>query len=443
VRRLLAVAAAAALAVAVLAGCVQNLPEPARDWLAGQPGVASAEVLSDHTGAWSSSGLVRGELDPGITDRELTALIGAVRDHAAQTGGVAFWLGIDDVDLAVGDDPAGTVALWRSLREVDGILSGIVHSGEVRARTLRSDAAASLDAALALPGALRLEAFADPTAADADRAADVEKDAPNTSAFEFVRPTGCEPATPVLALATDLAGRDDFPGATADLCSGFTLDLPVDAPFAGTAISLRKELDDRGLGDFPVQLTADDGAGTVHFAAISPGDATLLPVLQAFEGDGVPSGLSFSLGPDGTLAITDYTVPTADLVTLVQNAPRASDLAGIGLEGDPVSVAGTLGQLPRLLDEALALDQASDAFGSVTLGQGFGTVYLESQGSGAPDAAKAATDLRASGATDRRYFTVIYGSYQADIVNGVAALHDPGYVGADVMAAFVAAWNAG
>jgi hypothetical protein len=443
VRRLLAVAATAALAVATLAGCVQNLPNPARDWLAGQPGVVSAEVLSDRTGAWSSSGLVRGELDPGITDSELTGLIGAVRDHAAQTGGVAFWLGIDDVDLSVGDDAAGTVALWRSLRGVDGIVSGIVHDGEVRARALRSDAPAVLDAALALPGALRLETFADTTAADADRAADIDKDAPNTSAFEFVRPAGCEPADAVLTLATDLAARDGFPGATADLCSGFTLDVPVDAPFASTAIALRTELDDRGLGDFPVQLTADDGAGTVHFAAISPGDATLLPVLQVFEGDGVPPGLSYSLGPDGTLAITGYAVPTADLVTLVQKAPRASALVGIGLEGDPVSIAGTLGQLPRLLDEALALDRASEAFGSVTLGQGFGTVYLDAAGVGTPDAAKAAADLRASGATDRRYFTVIYGSYQADIVNGVAALHDPGYVGADVMAAFVDAWNAG
>jgi hypothetical protein len=443
VRRALAVVVAAALAAATLAGCVQNLPNPARDWLAGQRGVVSAEVLSDHTGAWSSSGLVRGELDPGITDADLTTLIGAVREHSAQSSGVGFWLGIDEVDLSVGDDAAGTIALWRALREVDGVVSGIVHEGDVRARTLRTDAGAALTGALTLPGAVRLEAFADAADADADRAADIERDAPNTSAFEFVRPAGCEPVAPVLALAADLVTRDDFPGATADLCSGFTLDLPLDAPFSGTAIALRNELDDRGLGDFPVQLTADDGAGTVHFAAISPGDATLLPVLQAFDGDGVPPGLSFSLGPDGSLAITDYAVPTSDLVRLVQNAPRASGLTGIGLEGDPVSIAGTLDQLPRLLDEALALDQASDAFGSVTLGQGFGTVYLDAQGTNSPDVVKAAADLRASGATDRRYFTVIYASYQADIVNGVAALHDPDYVGADVMAAFVDAWNAG
>ncbi|MGN6501505.1 MAG: hypothetical protein ACTHKX_01215 [Pseudolysinimonas sp.] len=442
-RRLIAVVAAAALGAASLAGCVQNLPDPARDWLAGQPGVISAEVLSDHTGAWSSSGLVRGELEPDITDAALTALIGAVRDHEQQTGGVGYWLGIDQVDLAVGDDAAGAVALWRSLRGVDGVRSGIVLDGDVRARTLRADAPAVLDSVLQIPGAVRLEAFADAGAADADRASDIEKDAPNTSAFEFVRPDGCQPSAPVLALAADLVSRDEFPGATADLCSGFTLDVPVEAPFASTAVSVRRDLDDRGLGDFPVQLTADDGSGTVHFAAVSPGDAALLRVLEVFEGDGVPPGLSYSLAPDGTLAITGYAVPTADLVTLVQKAPRASALVGIGLEGDPVSIAGTLGQLPRLLDEALALDQASDAFGSVTLGQGFGTVYLDAQGTNTPDAARAAADLRASGATDRRYFTVIYGSFQADIVNGVAALHDSGYVGADVMVAFVDAWNAG
>ena len=58
-----------------------------------------------------------------------------------------------------------------------------------------------------------------------------------------------------------------------------------------------------------------------------------------------------------------------------------------------------------------------------------------------PDVEKAAADLRASGATDRRFFSVLYASYQADIVNGVAQLTDPDYVGADVMEAFVDAWN--
>jgi hypothetical protein len=442
-RRLVAFAAAALLAATALAGCVQNLPNPARDWLAGQPGVSSAEVLSDTTGAWSSGGLVRGELAPEVTDAQLQNLITAIEDYAAGKGGVAFWLGIHDVDFGVAPGAENAVRLWRSLLSVDGVVSGIVYDGDVRARTLRADAPRVLDALLPLDSGVRLEAFADQAAADADRAADIQRDQINTSAFEFQRPAGCAPASPVLQLAADLVARDDLSGATADLCAGFTLDVPIGAPFADTAAALRSELDDRGLSDFPVQLDADDGSGTVHFAAVAPGDAALLPVLEVFESEGVPAGLSYSLGPDANLAVTGYGVPTGDLVSLMQQAPAASGLAGIGLEGDPVAIAGTLAQLPGLLDQALALDRASDAFGSVTLGQGFGTVHLQATGSDEPDAARAAADLRASGATDRRYFTVIYGSYQADIVNGVAALHDPGYVGADVMAAFVAAWNAG
>ncbi|MCU1416423.1 MAG: hypothetical protein JWP32_597, partial [Schumannella sp.] len=52
--------------------------------LAQQDGIASATVLADNTGAWSSSGLVRGELQPGIDDASILELVGAIQDYSSQ-----------------------------------------------------------------------------------------------------------------------------------------------------------------------------------------------------------------------------------------------------------------------------------------------------------------------------------------------------------------------
>lgn len=443
-KRALAILAAAALAAVALTGCVKNLPNPARDWLAGQDGVKSAEVLSDNTDAWSSNGLVRGELDPKLSDADIEKLIKKIQDFSAKSGGVAFWLGLDEVDFSVPSDTGdSTLELWHSLLDVDGVTSGIVFDDEVRARTLRTDASAALDAMLAMNAKVRLEAFADQAASDADRTADIQYDQLNPVAIEYDRAADCTPAGDVLDFAKTLVTRDDIPGATADLCQGITLDIPMYASFATMAVSLRSELDDRGLSDFSVQLSAQD-ANATRFAAVTPGDAKLLLVLAAFEAPGVPElNLSYSLGPDANLAVTGYSVPTADLVTLMQNSPTASGLAGIGLEGDPVAIAGTLSQLPALLKDANKLATASDAFGQVTLGQGFGTVYLQApEGSRDPDVAKAAKDLRATGLVEKRYFTVIWAAYQVDIANNIATLDNPDYTDPTVAQAFVEAWNA-
>ena len=438
----LAALVVAALAITTLAGCVTNLPNGAAGWLAQQDGVADARILSDNTGAWSSSGLVRGELDPGIDDTKLQTLIGAVQKYQADTGGVAFWLGYDDLDFDVGDgDNSATVALWRKVVDVDGLVSGIVSDNEVRVRALRPDAVAAFDALAQLSAGIRLEAFADEPALTADYAADVQYDQVNAAALEYRRPSGCSPDAAVLDFAESLVDRDEIPGATIDLCSGITLDLPATASMASSAETLRAELDGRGLTLFPVQLSSVSDDAT-RFAAITPGSASILPVLEVFEGDGVPP-MDYSLSPELTLAVTAYGVPTTELLALVQGSPAAAKLQGIGLQGDPVAVLAPLDELPAILDEALALDAASDTFGSVQLGSGFGSVFLESGVGEDPDVDRAVADLRASGATDGRFFSVKYLSFQADIDGGVAAMSDPDYVGADVLKAFVEAWNAG
>jgi hypothetical protein len=442
VKRAAALVAIAALAAAALTGCVKNLPNGAVDWLDQQDGVAEASILADNTGAWSSSGLVRGELDPDIDDAKLETLIGKVQKYQADTGGVAIWLGYDDLDFDVEDgDNSGTVALWRKVLDVDGLASGIVYASELRVRALRPDAVAAFEALAPLNAGVRLEAFTDAQALADDYAADVQYDQVNVNALEFRRPGDCTPDAAVLDFAESLVDRDEIPGATIDLCSGITLDLPATASIAHSAQTLRAELDQRGLTLFPVQLTSVSADAT-RFAAITPGSASILPVLEVFEADGVPP-MDYSLSPDSTLAITAYGVPTADLLALVKKSPAAAKLQGIGLQGDPVSVLAPLKDLPDLLDTALSLDAASDTFGSVELGVGFGSVFLDSGVGEDPDVVTAAADLRASGVTKGRFFSVKYLNAQADIENDVAALADPNYTDPHVLQAFVDAWNAG
>jgi len=445
--RLAVVVVALTLAAGVLTGCVKNLPMAAVDWLAGRAGIAEARILVDGTGAWSSSGLVRGELEPGLDDGGIRRLIGEIQGYATSNPGVSFWLGRDEVDFSVGPDDSRNdevIALWHDLGEIPGIASGAVLPGDVRARALRADAPGAFDALMSLDAGVRLEAFADAQSLTADTVADYGYDAINPLAIEYRRPAGCEPDAAVRAFVDALVARDDIPGATADLCTGITIDIAPDDSVATQAVELRADLDERGLSAFPVQLTSEvDGPGAVHFAAITPGAAAVLPVLAVFETAGAPV-VSYSLGPDGALAVTAYDVPTADLLALMQSTPVAAKLAGIGLEGDPVAVVAPLDRLPALLEEALALDAASDTFGSVQLGVGFGAVTLQSDAGQDPDVTAAVEALRESGATDARFFSVRYLNFQADIAGGgQAVLTDPGYVGADVMVAFVDAWNAG
>lgn len=439
--RRIASALAALLVAAILTGCVKNLPEDAVAWLAGQDGIAEARILTDNTGAWSSSGLVRGELEPGLDDGRLSDLLDRITDYQDEHGAVGFWLGRDEIDFVVAEDVGDTVALWKRVSEAPGIVSAIVADHDVRARTVRDAAVEAFDALDRLEGSVRLEAFSDGTALAADQVLDLQYDEPNLLAIEYRRPADCAPAPAVRAFTDSLLTRDEIPGATADLCTGITLDLPAEASLATAALDLRAELDERGLTDFPVQLSSQVEGLTTRFAAITPGDPELLRVLSVFEEDGVPS-VDYSLGPDGNLAVTAYSVPTADLVALMQRAPSASGLGAIGLEGTPVAILGPLDRLPGLLEEAMALDAASDAFGSVQLGVGFGSVFLDSGVGADPDVDKAVADLRATGSTERRFVSVRYLNFQVDIVDDVAALADPDYVGAEVMQQFVDAWNA-
>ena len=140
------------------------------------------------------------------------------------------------------------------------------------------------------------------------------------------------------------------------------------------------------------------------------------------------------------LTITDYEESLEALIAALSAAPATDALTAATLVSSEGTVSGPLGSLPTLADEVRALDAASEHFGGVTLTPTWGSVTLESS---APDPAAAAAELKATSAWSARDFHVQYLNYTVVIADGVAALADPGYVGAELMVQFVDAWNGG
>jgi hypothetical protein len=163
--------------------------------------------------------------------------------------------------------------------------------------------------------------------------------------------------------------------------------------------------------------------------------------LCLFEQETAPETF-YELDAERTLSITSYETPTPALIALISAAPAAATLPRIHLEGTPVTIYGPLSALSSLHDQAVALDAASDAFGSIELGVDSGSAYFEHGVGAQPDVETAAADLRASGATEGRRFTLRQQNYELSIVDGVAEIGDPGYVGAESMLAFIEIWNA-
>jgi hypothetical protein len=247
----------------------------------------------------------------------------------------------------------------------------------------------------------------------------------------------------VREFAESLLDRGDIEGGLLQLCIDMTLGLPSGSSLATAAPAMRAELDERGLTGFPVTMhTARTGDYDTHTAAITPGDPGALGVLGIFESESLADTF-YELDADRKLTVTAYESPTADLLALVQTSPASAALPEIDLIGTPVTIYGPLSVLPDLLAQATALDAASAAFGSISLGVDSGEAYFDYEVGSEPDVVTAVADLRASGATVGRTFTMRQKSYELYIIDGVAQIADPDYVGAESMLAFVDAWNAG
>jgi hypothetical protein len=446
-RKLLATSLALAVAAAALSGCVRNQPVAAVDWLDRQGGVADATILSDNTDAWSSSGLVHGELEPDIDDAGIQRLIDEIKKFWRNNPSVSFRLGWHGVDFAVSDDDAANddaMSLWHAMIDIPTIKTAVAYSDAIDAHTLRDGTVDALGKLGDLPADLWVEAFANEQDLAQDTSDDYDYNGYESEfALGYWIPDACEPDAAVREYAESLLSRDDIEGGLLQLCIDMTLGLPSGTSLAQAAPALRAELDERGLSEFPVTAHTElTGDYDTHTAAITPGDAGALAVLGIFEDSGIPD-LFYDLDGERTLTVTAYAAPTADILALVQTSPAAAALPQIVVEGTPVKIYGPLSVLPDLLAQAVALDDASATFGSIELGVDTGSAFLDYEVGSQPDVVTAAADLRASGATVGRTFTIRMQSMEVYITDGVAQIADPGYTSPETMLAFVDAWNAG
>jgi hypothetical protein len=445
-RKLLATSISLVVIAAALTGCVRNQTVAGVDWLDRQDGILKAEILSDNTDTWSSSGLVHGELEPGIDDAGIQRLIDEIKKFWRNNGSVSFRLGWEGIDFAVSDvDRENDLAMgiWHEVVDMPTVEAAVAYSDAIDAHTLRGGTVDALDRLDDLDADLWVESFAN----EQDLAADVALDYDyggyeSLTALAYWMPDACVPDAAVREFAESLVERDDIQGGLLELCIELSLRLPEGASLAVAAPAMRTELDGRGLTEFPVTMHgAHNGNFETHNAAITPGDAGALAVLDIFDTTTIPE-LFYELDAERTLTVTAYGAQTTDLLALVSTSPAAAALPQILLEGKPVTIYGPLSALATLHDQAVALEGASEHFGSITLGVDSGSAYLDYEVGSSPDVEAAAADLRASGATEGRVFTIKMQSMEVHITDGVAVIADD-YVGDEAMLAFVDAWNAG
>jgi hypothetical protein len=448
--RTLAVGLAVVLAASALAGCVRNLVSPARDWLAGRDGIASAEVVVDSTGAWSSSGAVRGELEAGLGGDEIDELTDEVLAYLETAGNVSIRLGIGRVDFLVSDTAAlvaDRVTIWREVVEVDGLADGFVNHDTdgrltIEVRALRPDVAAIRAALAPLRQVTRVSGYPDGAAIESawsDSAFTTFGD-PNAMTVSWA--ADCEPIPGIESLALDLVARDAadqrIVGGYLDLCGGFRLGIAEPENFSVRVPALRAELDAVGASDFPVTLETSVIEYPPRVVDVTPNDPGVYGILAVLEAG--PGGL-WELTAGGELIWSEYSTPAADLVGLLTASPAAATLAWYEITGNDVTVSGPIDALPGLVDEALALDASAESITAVHLGPGTGSLRLTAPDLDEPDTAEAAQALRASGAWEGRELLIYDLNAFLVLVDGVPAPLDD-YTDPATLEAFLAAWAA-
>lgn len=443
----IAVALTAALLLSsTLAGCVPNRPGGTVDWLRGQSGVASAEVLADHSDAFESSGLVRGELAGDLNDSQLASLVTSIIGYASSHDHVSIRLGRNGIDFVVGDraETDSAIALWESLSAVPNLANAVVRDGSVHARTLRVHAVGVLADLEPLNVDISLEGFTDRSAIDNDTAQDDFFDDYifNIDSLELNWPSSCTPMAAERSFAESFFARDEVGGGSLALCTAFELYYLAGASLATVIPALYDELAGSDLLSFPVTAhqivgSAPDG----HLVMVTPGDPAAFGVLASLEVDSAPD-LYYTLNEDRSLDVTEYGTQTADLLALVSASPVAATLPTIRIEGKTSAINGSLPELPIMLQQVTALMATSDIFSNVELGPSTGLLYLSSEDATGADVVAAAQTLRASGAWISRSFVISYGSTSLTIVDGIATVNDPNYTDPQVVNAFIRAWEA-
>lgn len=448
--RSLAVALAVVLTASALAGCVRNVVNPARDWLAGRDGIAAAEVVHDSTGTWSSSGAVRGELEPGLSDADLERLTDEILAYRETAGSVSIRVGYGRVDYLVSDSAsrvAERVAVWRDVVEVDGLADGFIsHDSDGRltvdVRALRPEAPAIRAALAPVRQLTRMTLYPDAAAIDSawENSAFTTSDDPQALTIGWV--ADCDPQPGIESLALDLVARDApderIVGGHLDLCGGFRMGVAEPEDFSRRVPALRADLDAVGASDYPVTLQTSAVDFAERVVAVTPNDPAVYGILPVLENG--PGGL-WELGGGGELTWSEHS-PAADLVGILAASPAAPTLAWYEITGSDVTVSGPLDALAGLVEQALALDASAESIGAVHLGPGTGSLRLVAPDLDLPDTAEAAQALRASGVWQGRELLVYDRNAFLMLVDGVPAPLDD-YTDPETLEAFIAAWNAG
>jgi len=420
--------------MAGLTGCISNDPAKAVGWLKGQPGIAGARVVESSNEELLVTGTTLGELKPGLSDTQIGALVDSVQSYTTKHPNVTIELGRNGFAFVVSsdDDTATAIKLWHAAIKVPKLLGAVTLGNAVNADVLRADVEPALDRLLGFGARVQLNAYIDPAAANLSTAAGQN--------LSYVADTDCHPARAVVAFTVSVAKRADIGTGQLQLCDNLSLTLTPGTSVAATAPALRADLDRAGLSAFPVNLNNQpDDTANAHTADITPGDPSALLVLAGLEVAGAPT-MSYELDSDGTVTLTNFTIPVSALLSVVSAAPGAGALPAVVLQGSDVTVGGTLAQLPALLGEATTLAAASPTLGNVFLTPTAGSVDLNAAAGADPDVATAAAALKASGAVGSRSFVVKYAAYEVDIAGGVATVPS-GYTGGEIMTQFADAWN--
>lgn len=433
VARTVLVVAAVLLASAVLTGC-SNDPATAVSWLKGQSDITGAEVVQSTNEEFLISGTTRGDLKPGLSDAEIGKLVDSVQNFTKHHPNVTIELGRGELAFVVGSDSdtAAAIKLWHSAKKIPKLLSAVSAGNFISAGVLRTDVAPALTKMLGLGAQIELDAYRDVATANSSTAA--------SGSLRYQALPDCHPDRALLAYTVAVAKRSDIGSGQVELCDGLSLTLTPGTSLAATAPGMRAELDKAGLSAFPVNLNNqpnDDSSPDT--ADLTPGDPARLAVLAGLE---VPNTqqLGYQLESNGTLTLTDFSLPASNLLSLVSAAPGAGALPAVVIKAEDVAIGGTLAQLPGLLTEATALAAASPTLGNVSLTPTTGSVELNAAAGADPDVATAAAALKASGAVGSRTFVVKYAAYEVDIAAGVATVPS-GYTGGEIMDEFAKAWN--
>lgn len=438
----------AAIALAALTGCTPNVVNDAQSWLDGQNGVESAQVVVDRTSLFETSGVIRGELEAELDEARLDGLVeravGYLRDHP----GVEFRLGYDDVDFRVGDAD-GTAAAreqWTAVRRLDGLVAAVVDRELVHAYVLRPDVDETLEALRDYPVAIEVEAFRTEDDMVADRRDDdYGPSQRGHGSLQFLRAAGCEPSEDAWFRVLQSTALDAVDEGTADVCGGYDLVYRSETDLTVVALEWAEY---EGFSRAPAPtFTVSESAEAHHLIQVTPGDATLIPVVAALEAPGAPV-VQYTLAADATLVVEGWESRPGAVFDLVAASPLAARLTSITIAGDAggfydggsIEATGTLDQISTLVADAEALIPLHESFYSVTIDPEAVRLSLYSPPGSDPDMAAAATALRASTIWTTRPFFVDYLNGHVLIENGVATV-GADYTDRQPYDAFVAAWN--